>query len=202
MFNRQNLPSAQVAGAGARVAACPPDAASKFQQGTCSVQSGQPILIGLDQDFLMAQNFNQGAFGALTFVGNNGPNNTPIGTIGILGAGTFLATFSFTASCCWTAAGVYFSDTFVTALLATAPNAAMVAVYAGSGYGQNLIGFGQGNTNRVGLEMLTDPRQNCCPLLAEPAVQAGSPYIVQIEFTTTGIAAPIPIVGAMFGSGS
>lgn len=209
MFNRTNFPSpaapaarpapaggASVAGrqGGAAAAGCvAPDGApfaSKFTPGTCQIESDRPVLLGLDNDQLMAQQYNQGAFGTLAFANLAANGITPTNVLGPLlngpAATPLIIALSFSSSCCWTAAGIYVAQAFVDSLFTThnVLDASLVALYAGSAYGQSLIGFGQGNTNKVPLNLLTDPRENCVPLIDAPGVDKGSPYIAVFELIT------------------
>lgn len=215
MFPRTSAPAGRPRNQGARAAGCVDSNgqpfANKFSPGTCAFGSDQPILVGIDNDRVMQQANAAGAFGALNYnnVGLVVPGTNPIGMldVGFGGGGASTFAVSFTSSCCWTAAGIFVDPQFLT-FLAAGPtfvaDLALVGLYAGNAYSMNLIGFGQGNTGQVPADMLTDPRQNSCPLIAEPSVDAGSPYVA--VFTGTFAAAvavnPIYIQLAMFGKAS
>lgn len=229
MFNRNNFPKpgaakpgAAVAG-GARAAGCAPgDYAQGYGGGnssSCSTKQGNPVLIGLDQDTYLVQNQTNGNF--LPLVGQSGAQTPGYGSVvanldatnkvtdtiraaAVPAAGKYSAVISFTSGCCWCAEGIYFSENFVQALIAAgATRAVLLGVWAGNAGNDNLIGFSPMSTNQVPLEMLTDPRQNCCPLVDAPCVDKMAPYIAQIGFTTTGaLQADVIIETAMFGTSS
>lgn len=232
MFNRKNFPSvvkpgAAVAGGGARAAGCAPgDYAQGYGGGnasSCSTKQGNPVLIGLDQDTYLQQNQTNGNF--LPLLGQNGAQTTGYGPIvnlevapstkitdvilaGRTVVGKNSAVFSFTSGCCWCAEGIYFSENFLQALIAAAPANAisrivLLGVWAGNAGNDNLIGYSPMSTNQVPLEMLTDPRQNCCPLVEAPCVDKMAPYIAQIGFTLTAqLTTDVAIESAMFGTSS